>query len=205
MPLTGRATVNEDIVGRKLVDSTMGVVAKDNATGLAAMLKTPVAVGAITASSTCVKSTDTEALTKANIYGAIVDAIVEFKKNNKVTFDSNGRAKGGWEPRTIMVGPAVYGLLQKSDEFVKYNADFSVNEALVGKVAGLEVLYAADMPDKTDFIIMSPNGFLAPKGVSATEIFDKVEGFPGAVACQAEMVYAFKVLDPKQILVHQAA
>ena len=135
-------------------------------------------------------------------YGLIIDDIVKFKKDNKVVIDQlTHRAKGGWQPKTVIVGPEAYGMLQKSDEFVKHNADFTVNEAYVGKVAGLDVVYSPDL-ESANWIVMSPDGFLAPKGVSATEVFDKVEGRPGAILAQAEMVYGFEVLDPKQILVH---
>lgn len=194
VPLVGHATVTEDIIGDKLVSSTEGVIALDNQKGLAAML----ASGKHTENKLPLASKPTP----ATIYGLIIDDIVKFKKDNKVVIDqSTHRAKGGWQPKTIIVGPEAYGMLQKSDEFVKHNANFTVNEAYVGKVAGLDVVYSPDL-DTANWIVMSPDGFLAPKGVSATEVFDKIEGRPGAILAQSEMVYGFEVLDPKQILVH---
>jgi hypothetical protein len=194
IPMVGKDTLSEDIVGRKLVDSAKGVVAKDNAKALAAMIY----------------GLTVQTYEKAGVsaYQAVVDAVVEFNEHNKVTFttvedaDENEigeTAKGGWIAKTLIVGPAFYGKLQKCEEFIKGNANFSVNEAVVGRVAGLDVVYAPEMPSTCEFIVMSPDGFLAPKGVSATEVFGQVEGRPGAALAQAEMVYAYKVLDADQI------
>ena len=195
IPMVGKDTLSEDIVGRKLVDSAKGVVAKDNAKALAAMING--------------LTVQTYAKTGVSAYQAVVDATVEFNEHNKVTFTSkeitgteatsNETAKGGWVAKTLLVGPSFYGKLQKCDEFVKGNANFAVNEAVVGRVAGLDVVYAQEMPSTCEFIVMSPDGFLAPKGVSATEVFGQVEGRPGAALAQAEMVYGYKQLDPNQI------
>jgi hypothetical protein len=195
IPMVGKDTLSEDIVGRKLVDSAKGVVAKDNAKGLAAMIN-GITVWTYPKADTA--------------YQAVVDAIVHFNEVNKVAFTSktidgteatsNETAKGGWVAKTLIVGPAFYGALQKCEEFVKGNAEFSVNEAVVGRCAGLDVVYAPELPSTCEFVVMSPDGFIAPKGVSATEVFGQVEGRPGAALAQAEMVYAYKQLDVDQIL-----
>lgn len=189
IPLVGHATVSEDIIGRKLMDSVSGVIALDNQKGIEAMVS-GIAVGSAS-------STD-------SAYTVVVDAVQKFNKDNAVKVVS-GKATGGWTAKTLIVGPEFYAKLQKCEEFIRGNATFSVNEAVVGRVAGLDVVYTTAMPATVDFIVMSPDGFLAPKGVSATEVFDKVEGRPGAILAQSEMVYGYKQLDTNQIKPYKIA
>ena len=183
VPLVGHATISEDVIGRKLVDSANGVIALDNKKGLEAM------VNGLSVNSA--QSTN-------SAYDIVVDAVAKFNEDNAAKVVA-GKATGGWTATTLIVGPAFYAKLQKSEAFVRGNANFSINEAVVGRVAGLDVVYTTAMPATVDFIVMNPNGFLAPKGVSATEVFDKVEGRPGAILAQSEMVYGFKQLDTNQI------
>lgn len=187
IPLVGHATVSEDLIGRKLVDSATGVVALDNKKGLEALI-----------SGLSVK---TPASTES-AYVEVIDAVAAFNEANKAVVDENGKAKGGWVATTLIVGPKFYAKLQKCEEFSKWapgQTQFSANEAVVGRVGGLDVVYTTAMPATVDYIVMNPNGFLAPKGVSATEVFDKVEGRPGAILAQSEMVYGYKQLDANQI------
>lgn len=200
IPLVGHATVSEDVIGRKLVDSAAGVVAKDNIKGLAAMVNE---ITPLTAEG-------------SSAYEQVINAVAKFNEDNAVEFTANTiegsesttneKAKGGWVATTLIAGPAFYAKLQKSEEFSKWapgQTQFSANEAVVGRVGGLDVVYTTAMPSNVEFIVMNPNGFLAPKGVSATEVFDKVEGRPGAILAQAEMVYGYKQLDVNQIHVYK--
>lgn len=197
IPLVGHATVSEDLIGRKLMDSTAAVIGMDNKEGLDQMLAT---TGVKTA-------TAVSALTADNIYGDVIDSIVEFNKNNAFAIDANGKATGGFTAKTLIVGPSVYGLLQKAPEFVQWSAgqtQFSLNEASVGRIAGLDVFYSSELDEtKAKYIVMNPDGWLAPKGVSATELFDKVEGRPGAIIAQSEVVYGFHAINPTEILLRK--
>lgn len=192
IPMVGKDTISEDIVGRKLMDSAKGVIALDNAKGITALL---AAAQTGTASGT-------------TAYDKVVNAVADFNEANKVVVEyddadtnrEHGKAKGGWIAKTLIVGPKFYAELQASKAFVEGNANFTVNEAVIGTCAGLDVVYSTDLPSTVNFVVMSPEGFLAPKGVSATEVFGQVEGRPGAALAQAEMVYGYKVLDAKQIM-----
>ena len=206
IPMVNKDTITEDVVGRKLVDTTKAIVSYDNKKGLDAILTT---AGTTYTAKTYAKG--------STAYGAVVDATATFNKDNKVVFTAavgNGqdgtqyevaptagaKAKGGWKATTIIVGPTFYAKLQKDEGFIRGNANYSLNEAVIGRVAGLDVVYSTELDEtKAEFIIMAPTGFIAPKGVSATEVVTEVEGRPGATLVQAEMVYGFKVLDPKQI------
>lgn len=200
IPLVGHATVSEDVIGRKLVDSANGVVAWDNMKGLEELAK---------------GTAKTYTASEDGAYVDVIDAVKVFNEANKVTFvettdaygDKVRKAKGGWRATTLVVGPEFYASLQKCEEFSKWapgQTQFSANEAVVGRVGGLDVVYSTELPSTVKFIVMNPNGFLAPKGVSATEVFDKVEGRPGAILAQSEMVYGFKILDANQIHVYKA-
>ena len=196
IPLVGHATVSEDVIGRKLVDSANGVVALDNQIGLAELAK---------------GTAKTYTASEDGAYVDVIDAVAVFNKENAVKLVGEGdnkKAKGGWKATTLVVGPDFYAKLQKCEEFSKWapgQTQFSANEAVVGRVGGLDVVYTTEMPEGVSFIVMNPNGFLAPKGVSATEVFDKVEGRPGAILAQSELVYGFRILDANQIHVYKAA
>lgn len=192
IPMVGHAAVSEDVIGRKLVDSAAGVVVMDNKKGLEEMIKS-LSVKTPTASESA--------------YEQVIDAVEAFNTANAAKVE-DGKATGGWVATTLIAGPKFYAKLQKSEEFSKWapgQTQFSANEAVVGRVAGLDVVYTTAMPATVDFIVMNPNGFLAPKGVSATEVFDKVEGRPGAILAQSEMVYGFKQLDVNQINAYKLA
>lgn len=210
VPLVGHATVSEDVIGRKLVDSAAGVIAADNKKGLTVMISGD-ADGKKGKAKTYTAS-------EAGAYADVIDAVRVFNEANAVKFEdvagekaegttTRQKAKGGWVATTLIVGPAFYAKLQKCEEFSKWapgQTQFSVNEAVVGRVGGLDVVYTTALTENdAEFIVMNPNGFLAPKGVSATEVFDKVEGRPGAILAQSEMVYGYKVLDEEQIHVYK--
>ena len=201
IPLVGHATVSEDLIGRKLVDSATGVIAADNRKGLAAMVNGIVK----------------KDVSGTGAYEQVVNAVEKFNSDNAVKFvnaegakvdeldETHKKAVGGWVATTLIAGPSFYAKLQKCEEFSRWapgQTQFSANEAVVGRVAGLDVVYTTALPTDVEFIVMNPNGFLAPKGVSATEVFDKVEGRPGAILAQSEMVYGYKQLDTNQIHVY---
>ena len=116
IPGVAIANVSEDVVGTKAAKSTNSIVAKENELALAAMVAGGTA------------STNHTASTKATIYDNIVDDIAEFKTAN------------GHAPVAIIVSPKALALLQKSDAFVRGNAEFTVNQAVIGQVGGLAVV-----------------------------------------------------------------
>lgn len=146
--------------------------------------------------------TGTAALTKATVYGAIVDAVKEFKVKNKAK---------GLKPKSIIVGPTVASLLLQSPEFIRSTelGDKVVSEAFLGRIAGLAVVESQDLDETTakiDFIVMHPEGFGAPLNVNTFMIGDGLgAGYPGGKILAGEMGYGLKISDNDLILIRKHA
>ena len=181
IPGVAIADVSEDVVGTKAAKSTNAIVLKENELALAAM----VAGGT--------ESTNKTASTKATIYDNIVDDIATFTKTN------------GHAPVAIIVSPTAKALLQKSEALVRGNAEFSVNQAVIGQVGGLAVVDGIGMPTGTEYIITDGYGYLHPHALVGLELFGNIPGRVNTVALQGEWKYGSKVIKASRLLVKKSA
>ena len=181
IPGVGIADVSEDIVGTKAAKSTNAIVLKEN----------EIALGKMVAGGT--ESTNKTASTKATIYDNIVDDIATFTTTN------------GHSPVAIIVSPATKALLQKSEAFVRGNAEFSVNQAVIGEVGGLAVVDGIGMPSGTEYIITDGYGYLHPHALVGLELFGNIPGRVNTVALQGEWVYGSKVIKATRLLLKKSA
>ena len=181
IPGVAIADVSEDVVGTKAAKSTNAIVLKENELALAAM----VAGGT--------ESTNKTASTKATIYDNIVDDIATFTKTN------------GHAPVAIIVSPTSKALLQKSEALVRGNAEFSVNQAVIGQVGGLSVVDGIGMPTGTEYIITDGYGYLHPHALVGLELFGNIPGRVNTVALQGEWKYGSKVIKASRLLVKKSA
>ena len=181
IPGVAIANVSEDVVGTKAAKSTNAIVAKENELALAAMATNGTASANKTAS------------TKATIYDNIVDDIATFTKTN------------GHKPVAIIVSPDTLALLQKSDAFTKGNAEFSVNQAVIGEVGGLAVVDGVGMPTGTEYIITDGYGYLHPHALVGLELFGNIPGRVNTVALQGEWKYGSQVIKASRLLVKKSA
>ena len=181
IPGVAIADVSEDVVGTKAAKSTNAIVLKENELALAAM----VAGGT--------ESTNKTASTKATIYDNIVDDIATFTKTN------------GHAPVAIIVSPTAKALLQKSEALVRGNAEFSVNQAVIGQVGGLAVVDGIGMPSGTEYIITDGYGYLHPHALVGLELFGNIPGRVNTVALQGEWKYGSKVIKASRLLVKKSA
>ena len=181
IPGVAIADVSEDVVGTKAAKSTNAIVLKENELALAAM----VAGGT--------ESTNKTASTKATIYDNIVDDIATFTKTN------------GHTPVAIIVSPTAKALLQKSEALVRGNAEFSVNQAVIGQVGGLAVVDGIGMPSGTEYIVTDGYGYVHPHAVVGLELFGNIPGRVNTVASQREWKYGSQVLKASRSLVNKSA
>ena len=181
IPGVGIADVSEDVVGTKAAKSTNAIVAKENELALAAMVTNGT------------ESTNKTASTKATIYDNIVDDIAEFKTAN------------GHAPVAIIVSPKALALLQKSDAFVRGNAEFTVNQAVIGHVGSLAVVDGTGMPTGAEYIITDGYGYLHPHALIGLELFGNIPGRVNTVALQGEWVYGSQVIKASRLLVKKSA
>ena len=181
IPGVGIADVSEDLVGTKAAKSTNAIVLKENELALAAM----VAGGT--------ESTNKTASTKATIYDNIVDDIATFTKTN------------GHAPVAIIVSPTAKALLQKSEALVRGNAEFTVNQAVIGQVGGLAVVDGIGMPSGTEYIITDGYGYLHPHSLVGLELFGNIQGRVNTVVLQGEWKYGSKVIKASRLLVKKSA
>ena len=181
IPGVAIADVSEDVVGTKAAKSTNAIVLKENELALAAM----VAGGT--------ESTNKTASTKATIYDNIVDDIATFTKTN------------GHAPVAIIVSPTAKALLQKSEALVRGNAEFSVNQAVIGQVGGLAVVDGIAMPSGAEYIVTDGYGYLHPHALVGLELFGNIPGRVNTVALQGEWKYGSKVIKASRLLVKKSA
>ena len=181
IPGVGIADVSEDVVWTKAAKSTNAIVLKENELALAAMVTNGT------------ESTNKTASTKATIYDNIVDDIATFTKTN------------GHAPVAIIVSPSAKALLQKSDAFTKGNAEFSVNQAVIGDVAGLAVVDGTGMPETAEYIVTDGYGYLHPHALVGLELFGNIPGRVKTVALQGEWKYGSQVIKASRLLVKKSA
>ena len=181
IPGVAIADVSEDVVGTKAAKSTNAIVLKENELALAAMVTNGT------------ESTNKTASTKATIYDNIVDDIAEFKTAN------------GHSPVAIIVSPKALALLQKSDAFVRGNAEFTVNQAIIGHVGSLAVVDGTGMPEGTEYIVTDGYGYLHPHALVGLELFGNIPGRVNTVALQGEWKYGSKVIKASRLLVKKSA
>ena len=143
--------------------------------------------------------------TASNIYDTIVD-------------DRAKLVATGVTPDTLIVTPAIYGMLLKSDEFQRtgITGDNVVSNAIVGKVAGMNVVEyeAADSAavdgqtiggitwasgDLMEYAMYDSDAFSIVTSVEAIRLVEEPTRFIGTLA-QVQIVSGFKLTNPARAL-----
>ena len=180
IPGVAIATVSEDVVGTEAALAANATILEENQLVLSAMVTGGTA------------SKNTTASTKETIYDNIVDDIAEFIETNKHA------------PVAIIVSPKAKALLQKSDAFVKGNANFEANKAVIGEVAGLAVVDGLGMTG-AEYIITDGNGYMHPHSLQKIELFGDIPGRVNTMVLQGEWCYGSQVIKASRLLVKKSA
>ena len=122
------------------------------------------------------------ALTAGTVYDQCVDLATSITVKNG-------------EANTLIVNPAVYGLLLKSDEFQRVGliGDAVVTAGFVGQVAGMDVFRSNSLEAGVDMIAYDFNTFALAMPMNQPRIKDGYQ-FDG-VLVQASVTAGFKVMD----------
>lgn len=142
---------------------------------------------------------DTTALTNKTVYGSIVDA------GTKLTEEGVPMTQ-----RYILVSPATYALVLKSDEFIKASdlGDAVVQTGAVGQINGMSVYVSNNLGENVEFIAGHPSYSTRVMEWSVPIRVISLDGdgkHIGASAVQGRKVYAHKVTNGKAILVKKSA
>ena len=137
--------------------------------------------------TTTVSAAGTTALSATNVYDTIVD-------DRKVLVDN------GAKPDTIIVSPATFAVLLKSDEFQRTGTigDQVVANGNVGRIAGMNVLEYQGLGATTDYLMYDKDALSIVTAVNMMRLKDS-EVFNGVLA-QAEIVSGFKVTNVERVL-----
>jgi len=128
------------------------------------------------------------AVSATNIYGFIVD--------DRKTLVDNGA-----KPDTIIVSPATYAVLLKSDEFTRAGdlPDRVIESGMVGRIAGLNVFEYQGLAATTDYIVYDHDAFSIVTSLETMRLKDS-ETFSGTLA-QIEVVSGMKITNQDRVLV----
>jgi len=190
LPHVNFATVSADVVADKVIQETLVAANKLN----------ELALGKLSASTGAV--TGTVALTGATVYGAIIDAVKEFKLKN---------AAKGMKPTAIIVGPSVESYLLKAPEFIRSTiaGDNVVGNGVIGSIAGLMVIEGLDMDETTakiDFILVNAEAFAAATNINTLYVVDgTAAGYPGGTIIAGEIGHGELIADNDLVLVRKHA
>ncbi len=206
LPHVNFATVQAPVVADKVVQETLSAANTHNTLGLA-YLEANVTKFFKTADDTIVASSvlgDNTALLVTTIYDEIVDMRTAFNVANKAK---------GMKPTGIIISERAYGLLLKSDEFIRKEQSGStvVFDGMVGTVAGLPVIVSPDMKivaassgvagEVMDIIMLNAEAFAAPTNVNTLVIADgTAAGYPAGTIIGGEIGYGFSIGDADLVL-----
>jgi hypothetical protein len=137
---------------------------------------------------------------------------------DQIVADRQKLVATGVKPDTLIVSPATYGLLLKSDEFQRTGAigDSTVAEAVVGRIAGMNVVEyeAADSGavdgqtiggitwasgDLMEYVMYDHDTFSIVTSVEAIRLVEEPTRFVGTLA-QVQIVSGFKVTNVARVL-----
>lgn len=178
IPYVNYQTVSADVVGDKIVQET---VAQSN-------LYNAALITAITSAATA--KTYTKA---ATAFSALVEAVSNFKKDNKVS--------GGMSPTAILASPTF---------FAELLVDTKINLAVVLKgemvasdkvrrldIPGLPcpVIECIDSGTGVEFYVLNAEGVAAPVVAKSLVVTDATPvGYPGGTLIAGEFPYGFKIV-----------
>lgn len=184
VPAVNQMIDGVNAVEAKAVQFALNTVRKHNKLGIAKMVANGTAL------------VNTTALTKATVYGAIVDAQAEFNQSNN-----------GIIADYVMVSPKVKGLLLQSDEFLKKGFEGNAEQytGYIGRIANLAVIEVLEMPAGVEFVMGAKSSFLAPYSVNNMEVITPIVGFPGGAGIQGELAYGFECTDANRLLVKKTS
>jgi hypothetical protein len=196
------------IYGATLASVAYSAVASEMETAIQEVKKgwTLAAYTALIGTALVISSTNIATVaTASNIYDTIVD-------------DRAKLVATGVTPDTLIVTPAIYAMLLKSDEFQRTGlvGDNVVNNGIVGRVAGLNVVeYEAadsaavdaetiagitwDTGDLMEYVMYDHDAFSIITSVEAIRAVEEPTRFVGTLA-QVQIVSGFKVTNPAKVL-----
>ncbi|EEF93200.1 hypothetical protein CATMIT_02151 [Catenibacterium mitsuokai DSM 15897] len=143
--------------------------------------------------------TDTKALTKTTVYDAIIDARTQARKAHIAPSEM-------W----LAVSTEMYGLLLKSDQFVRASdlGDSVVQTGAIGKIGGILVYEADNLTDATVDFILGNNVYChyVDDWMVPVTVNDLADGSHiGACAVQGRDVYGYMISRPDTVLVRKHA
>ena len=196
------------IYGATLASVAYSAVASEMETAIQEVKKgwTLAAYTALIGTTSVISSANTTTVAvAADIYDTIVD-------------DRAKLVATGVTPDTLIVTPAIYAMLLKSDEFQRtgLTGDNVVNNGIVGRVAGLNVVEyeAADSAavdaatiagitwasgDLMEYVMYDHDTFSIITSVEAIRAVEEPTRFVGTLA-QVQIVSGFKVTNPAKVL-----
>ena len=208
IPLNLQFNRSRKIYGATLASVAYAAAASEMETAIQEIKKawTLAAYQALIGTTSIINSTNIlTVLTASTVYDTIV----------------NDRAKlvaTGVKPDTLIVSPAVYGMLLQSDEFQRTGTvgDNAVSNAIVGRVAGLNVVEyeAVDSGavdgqtiggitwatgDLMEYVMYDSDAFSIVTSVEAMRLVEEPTRFVGTLA-QVQIVSGFKLTNPARAL-----
>ena len=149
-------------------------------------------IAGVLESATTASEAGTTALTASTIYGVIVD-------------DRQALVENGAKPNVLIVSPATYALLLKSDEFLRAGdlGDNVVATGQVGSIAGLAVFEYQGLASTTDYVLYDADALSVVTSVNMMRMIDSPD-FNGTLA-QAEIVSGIKITNEDRVLLKENA
>lgn len=197
--VTKDKAVNEIIDGWDAVSVPGGLVATRLTRAGRALATTMDADGLAVLATKGTILENTTALTKSTAYEALVDAFTQ-QSESDITLEN----------RYAIVKPSVHALLLKSSDFIKQSdlGQELVENGVVGKVAGYNILVSNNMPSNVEFIAGHADCATRinawSKQVKVVDL-DGDANFVGACAVKGRMKYDHAVTIPEGIIVKTTA
>ena len=208
IPLNLQFNRSRKIYGATLASVAYAAAASEMETAIQEIKKawTLAAYQALIGTTSIINSTNIlTVLTASTVYDTIVD-------------DRAKLVATGVKPDTLIVSPAVYGMLLQSDEFQRTGTvgDNAVSNAIVGRVAGLNVVEyeAVDSGavdgqtiggitwatgDLMEYVMYDSDAFSIVTSVEAMRLVEEPTRFVGTLA-QVQIVSGFKLTNPARAL-----
>jgi len=149
-------------------------------------------IAGVLEAGTTASEAGTTALAADTIYGIVVD-------------DRQALVENGAKPNVMIVSPATYALLLKSDQFLRAGdlGDNVVATGQVGSIAGLAVFEYQGLASTTDYVIYDKDALSVVTSINMMRMIDSPD-FNGTLA-QVEIVSGFAITNQDRVLVKENA